>query len=60
MKEVRIVETNESGLDIVKMKKIIKDFYFDGGYLFFVVLDKNLTKAKSILGKSILSKKEIR
>ena len=55
MKEMKIVETNESCQDIKKMEKIMHNFYFDGGYLYFVVLDKNLARAKSVLGKSIIS-----
>ena len=55
MKTITVVETNFASSQIRKMKPILKDFGFEGGYLDFIIADKNLTKAKSILGKSILN-----
>lgn len=54
MKEIMCKETNFSNSQIKKVKPFIKDFGFDGGYIFYTATDKNITKLKSILGKSII------
>ena len=57
MKEVMVIETNFSAAEIRKMKNagICKDYSFDGGYLYFTIIDKDKTRAKAILGKSVMS-----
>jgi hypothetical protein len=61
MKEIMVLETNFSNSQIGKMKNagIVNDYGFDGGWLFYKVKDKDLTKAKSILGKAVKEIKSI-
>ena len=49
MKNITIVETNQSSEDIKKIKPLINDFYFEGGLLTFVVTDKKYNRVKTIL-----------
>lgn len=49
MKIIEILETNQSNQIIKAVKHLIKDFYFEGLILTFVVTNKNFKKVKSIL-----------
>lgn len=59
MNEVTTIETNFSSGQIKKVKPFINCFYFDGGYLYYKVTDKDLNKVKSLLGKSIIDIKKV-
>ena len=61
MIEIAVRETNFSNSQIAKMKEagILSNYGFDGGLLYYTLTDKNKTKAKAILGKSILSIKPV-
>jgi hypothetical protein len=54
MKEIMCKETNFSASQIKKVEPFIIDYGFDGGYIYYQVCNRNITKLKSILGKSIL------
>ena len=59
MKEILCHETNFSATQIQNVKPFIQDFGFEGGFIFYKIRDKNLTKIKSILGTSILKIQKI-
>ena len=49
MREITVIETNFSAAQIRKVKSLINDFYFDGGLLTYIVINKNFAKMKKIL-----------
>ena len=62
MNEIMVRETNFSASQIRKMKDadICKDYGFDGGYLYFTIVEKDKTRAMAILGKSILDIRKLK
>ena len=62
MKEIMVIETNFSAAQIRKMKDadICKDYGFDGGYLYFTIVEKDKARAMAILGKSILDIRKLK
>lgn len=49
MKEIMIIETNKSNEHLHRVKHLIKDFYFDGGNLFFICINNTANVVQKIL-----------